>query len=219
MLRRQMCAATASEFGNALGIGYISRQKYMRIKLGQEDPPESNWMMQQGQERENWVCELYFRLMGAFHNPVTLYTDTFRVYEPDRRFGGSPDRLVTDATGEVWLLECKTAYADSMRDCVPPAHSLQMLGLCTIYGYRKAHYICSNYGRGIYLAEVTWTPGFWDNEILPRLRQFGDWWTRKEAPPKMSSAEKDKVLALIAQHTHVTEIPAVSAIMQAQVSQ
>lgn len=216
MLRRQMCAATCSEFGNALGIGYISRKKYMRIKLGLEEAEPANWMMQQGQLRENWVCELYYRLMGAFYHPVSLYTDSFRVYEPDRRLGGSPDRLVTDATGEIWLLECKTAYAEQMRDRVPPAHSLQMLGLCAIYGYTKAHYICSNYGRGIYLAEVTWTPGFWETEVLPRLRQFADWWTCKEEPPIMRTADKEALLALIEEHTHVTEIPAVSRIMRAR---
>lgn len=220
MLRRNKCASTCSEFGNALGVGYISRQKYMRIKLGLEQPEESNWMMQQGQLRENWVCELYYRLMHAFRHPIVLYTSNFRVYEFDRRLGGSPDRIVRDAdTGEEWLLECKTAYAEEMRDSVPPSHSLQMLGLCEIYGLHKAHYICSNYERGIFIAEVTWTPGFWRNEVLPRLRQFADWWTLKEVPPQMASGAKAEINELIMQHTIVTEIPAISRLMQERESQ
>jgi len=217
MLRRKKCAATCSEFANALGIGYISRQKYMRIKLEQEEPEATNWMMQQGQLRENWVCELYFRIMAAFKQPVLLYTDSFKVYAQDRRLGGSPDRIVFDAaTGERWLLECKTAYADTMRDSVPAAHSLQMLGLCEIYGLDKAHYICSNYERGIYVAEVCWTPGFWCNEVLPRLRQFADWWTLKQQPPQMKSEDKERLLELIEANTIVTEIPAISQLVQAR---
>jgi len=214
MLRRRKCAATCSEFANALGIGYISRQKYMRIKLEQEPAPESNWMMHQGQLRENWVCELYFRIMHAFRHSVTLYTDSFKVYNGDKRLGGSPDRIVVDATGERWLLECKTAYAETMRDSVPAAHSLQMLGLCEIYGLHKAHYICSNYERGIYIAEVRWRHGFWRDVVMPRLQQFADWWTLKQTPPKMSEVEKAELRDLIEYNTIVTEIPAISQLAQ-----
>ena len=219
MLRRKKHAATCSEYGNALGIGYISRAKYMRIKLEMEAAPESNWMMDQGRERENWVCELYYRIMGAFHHPVQLWVDDFRSYAEDRRLGGSPDRLVTDESGECWLLECKTAYADQMRDSVPPCHSLQMLGLCQIYDLDKAHYICSNYERGIYLAEVTWRPNFWRREVYPRLKEFADWWTLKELPPPMPSGEKQELLELIEDNTFVTEIPAVSHTAQLRESQ
>ena len=188
----------------------------MKIKLDLIPPEEANWMMEQGQLRENWVCELYFRIMGAFGHPVSLYIDSFKVYEADKRFGGSPDRIVEDNSGERWLLECKTAYAEQMRDSVPPSHSLQMLGLCEIYGLDKAHYICSNYERGIFIAEVTWTPGFWRNEIFPRLRQFADWWTVKQLPPKMNSGDKAALLDLIQQHTIVTQIPAIAQRVQAQ---
>jgi hypothetical protein len=218
-LRRAECASTCSEFANALGVGYISRQKYMRIKQKEEEPEPSNWMMQQGNLRENWVCELYYRIMHAFRHPVTLYTDSFKVYDVDRRFGGSPDRIVEDECGDRWLLECKTAYASEMHSSVPPGHSLQMLGLCEIYGLSKAHYICSNYERGIYVAQVTWTPNFWRNEILPRLRQFADWWTLKQVPPTMKTSDKLQLLDLIAQHTHVTEIPAISQLVRARESQ
>jgi hypothetical protein len=216
LLARQCCAATCSEFANALGIGYVSRRKYMRRKLLLEPSDEPNWMMQEGIRRENWVCELYFRIMAAFRHPVTLYVDGFRTYELDCRLGGSPDRIVQDATGERWLLECKTAYAAQMRDRVPPAHSLQMLGLCTIYGFDKAHYICSNYDKGIYLAEVRWTPNFWQRCIYPRLRQFADWWTLQEMPPNMSETDKQELFQLIEDNTIVTEVPAVSAIAQAR---
>ena len=216
MLRRKKKAATCSEFANACGIGYISRQKYMRIKLELEPAEESNWMMLEGQKREDHVCELYYRLMHAFHHPVQLEVHDFIDYYKDSRLGGSPDRIVRDNTGERWLLECKTAYADAMRDCVPPAHSLQMLGLCVFYNLPYAHYICSNYDKGIFIAQVSWTPNFWQDHIYPRLRQFADWWTTKTMPPTMKSADKEELLQLIQQHTIVTEVPAISRVMRAR---
>ena len=106
---RSRCASTCSDYGSALGVGYISRKKYMKIKLGIEPPPEANWRMLEGQKRENWVCELYYRLMGAFGDPVELFTDHFKEDPDDHRLGGSVDRLVrSKATGERWVLECKT---------------------------------------------------------------------------------------------------------------
>ena len=42
---RQKCAATCSEYGNALGVGYCSRAAYMRRKLGLDPPTEKNWIM------------------------------------------------------------------------------------------------------------------------------------------------------------------------------
>lgn len=106
---RSKCAITWSEAANALGIGYDSRQAYMKRKLGITPPKEPNWRMLEGQKRENWVCELYFRIMGAFWQPVDLWVDAFRFDPQDRRLGGSVDRLVTDRkTGEQWVLECKT---------------------------------------------------------------------------------------------------------------
>lgn len=201
-------AATCSEYGNALGIGYISRQKYMRIKLGMEQAEEANWMMLAGQEREPWVAEVYFRLMHSCGHPVVLDVDAFQSYHADRRLGGSVDRLVTDAQGNRWLLEVKTCPRGNIRDSVPETHSLQMLGLCEIYQLPFAHYIASTYDKSIFLAEVRWTPNFWRNEIYPRLKRFADWWSLRELPPQMSSAEKIELLQLIRANTLVTEVPA-----------
>ncbi len=105
---RSKCAITASEAASALGIGYDSRIAYMKRKLGTTPPKEPNWKMLEGQKRENWVCELYFRIMGAHYHPVQLWTDAFQFDWKDRRLGGSVDRLVTDESGARWVLECKT---------------------------------------------------------------------------------------------------------------
>ena len=215
-LRRGQCATTASEFANALGIGYVSRPKYMRIKLGLEPPAECNWMMQRGTEMEPWVAELYYRLMGACRCPVQLRTHDFATYAPDRRLGGSPDRIVHDAHGNKWLLECKTQYGDTLRTHVPPAHNLQMLGLCAIYALPYAHYMCLNEQQGVYCAEVRWSPNLWSEHVYPRLREFADMWTRRQVPGSMRTDDKVALYELLEAHTTVTEIPAVGSIAQAR---
>ena len=201
-------AATCSEYGNALGVGYISRQKYMRIKLGLQKADEANWMMLAGQEREAWVAEVYFRLMHSCGHPVMLDVDAFCSYALDRRLGGSVDRLVSDAQGNKWLLEVKTCPRGNIRDSVPETHSLQMLWLCAIYNLPYAHYIASTYDKSIFLAEVRWTAGFWEEEIYPRLREFADWWSVRQMPPRMTNEDKCDLLKLIRENTIVTEVPA-----------
>ncbi len=81
----------------------------MKRKLGMTPPVEQNWRMKEGNEREPWGAELYFRLMAFCGQPVTFEIDGFRKDWQDHRLGGSPDRIVTDTeTGERWLLEIKT---------------------------------------------------------------------------------------------------------------
>lgn len=215
--RRSRCASTCSEYANALGIGYVSRQKYMRTKLGIDAPQEANWRMQQGNLRENWVCELYYRLMHRFGADISLSIDGFHADPQDWRFGGSVDRVVQcNKTGEQWVLECKTCPDGDMRVEVPTGHLLQMLGLCHAYNLPKAHYICWSQHQGILLAEVTFAPTLWSNEIYPRLKQFGDWWALRQIPPQMSKIEKDAIVMTIRDNCHVREISAASTWRQQQ---
>jgi len=210
-------AATASQYGAAIGVGYISRRKYMRQKLGIDESDPPNWRMQEGNRREPHIAELYYRIMHAWQHPVQLSVDAFVKDPDDPRIGGSVDRLVTDSNNDRWVLEIKTQPdADYVRNEVPITHLLQMLGLCHAYGYDKAHYICSAYGHGIFLAEVTWRPGFWNTEIYPRLRQFADWWALRRTPPIMRSEEKMALIAKIRANSFVTRIPALVAPMPLQ---
>ncbi len=209
---RDLHAATCSQYAAALGIGYISRRKYMKRKLGMLRPVEQNWRMSEGNRREPWVCELYYRIMGACNHPVKLWVDNFKSDPDDHRLGGSVDRLVTDAQGDRWVLECKTCPGGDMRTEIPVAHLLQMLGLCHVYGLNKAHYICSSYGQGIFLAEITWLPGFWETEIAPRLQEFAAWWAVRRLPPSMKQAEKVHLIELVFANSVITEIPAVGSI-------
>lgn len=206
---RSRHAATASEYGTAIGVGYKSRRKYMKQKLGFEAPEEPNWRMKEGNYREPWVAELYYRIMASCGHPVTLETDGFQEDPWDRRLGGSVDRLVSDATGERWLLEIKTCPDGDMRVEIPVTHLVQMAGLCQCYGFDYAHYICSSYGQGILIARVDFCPGLWADTVYPRLREFADMWSRRQLPGKMAGSDREALISEIRARCTVTEIPAV----------
>ncbi len=123
-------AVTWSQAGNAIGVGYDSRIKYMKRKLGIEPEPESNWRMQEGNKREPWAAELYHRIMGWCGVDVELEMHCFASDPHDKRVGGSPDRIVRDKkTGERWLLEIKTCPGGDMRTEIPLTHLLQVVSL------------------------------------------------------------------------------------------
>lgn len=201
-------AITWSQAAAALGIGYISRRAYMREKLGLSSPPVANWRMLEGQRREPWVAELYFRLMGSCGSPVVLATSPFQQDPADKRLGGSPDRIV-HCGASSWLLEIKTQPgADNQRLHIPVGHLLQMHGLCHTYGLPFAHYACWCAARGLFVAEVHFDPALWDY-VYPRYRQFADWWTLRQLPPPMPSSEKCELECQITRMCSVVSITAV----------
>lgn len=212
---RKECAITWSQAANALGIGYDSKQKYMRRQLGLEPAFEGNWATSEGTRREPWVAELYFRIMGAFGDPVELATDAFSFLKQDRRMGGSVDRIVTSkTTGEEWVLEIKTCPNGDMRTKIPISHIVQMLGQCETMKLPKAHYIAHSQGQGIYLAEVTWDVNLWDKIVYPKLKEFADIWSVRGTPSRTSQQEKDELETLIRNNTFIYEIPICSKLRQ-----
>lgn len=209
---RNNCAVTASRVGDAVGVGYSSRQKYWREKKGLEPKTEMNWRMQEGIRREPWVAELYFRLMGAFGAPVSLYTNAFTHLPEDHRMGGSVDRIVEcDRTGERWVLEIKTCPDGAMRTELPVTHNLQMLFLCRTLQMRKAHYIAHSQCQGIFLAEVTWDESLWEKLIFPRLQSFAACVYSNDPPDKLEKGEKQNLIERIKAATHVREIECFTA--------
>jgi YqaJ-like viral recombinase domain len=99
----------------------------MKRKLGFSPPVEQNWRMKEGNEREPWGAELYYRIMGFCRQPVRFEIESFRRDWQDHRLGGSPDRIVIDAeTGERWLLEIKTCPGGDMRTEIPIGHLMQV---------------------------------------------------------------------------------------------
>jgi predicted phage-related endonuclease len=210
---RDTCAATASSYANALGIGYDSRAKYMRRKLHIDPPVESNWLMQFGNDHENWVCEIYFRVLASCGQVTRRETRGFDRDPDDCRLGGSVDGIITDvATGERWVLECKTQpNAMECRDQIPVSHICQMVGLMHHTGLKKAHYISWNPENGVFLAEVTCDPRLWDEVMYPRLKQFADWRACGVIPPNMKKADKQYILDAIDEWAYVTEIPSLNS--------
>ena len=70
--KRDQCAITWSQAANALGVGYESRQLYMKRKLKMVPKQESNWRLQEGILREPTIAELYFlrQTPGKLYHPV-----------------------------------------------------------------------------------------------------------------------------------------------------
>jgi hypothetical protein len=120
---RAQHAITWSEAANAAGVGYDSRKAYMKRKLGLSPPVEQNWRMREGNEREPWAAELYYRIMGFCGTQVRYSVESFRSDWQDHRLGGSPDRIVEDVgTGERWLLEIKTVRYISLEPSATRRH-------------------------------------------------------------------------------------------------
>lgn len=204
---RRRYAATASRFGDVCGVGYNSAQKYMRQKLGLEPEDEENWMMERGRLMENWVVLVYQQLMREAKRAVHCREDGIAELPADRRIAGSPDRLVFEiGTGEWHVLECKTCYRSELRDHLPITHNLQMMGLCAIYGFAKAHYICWLEGEGAQLYEVSWAPGTFEQHVLPLLRRFADFRALKQVPPPFPRGHKKAFTELIESLTTVCTI-------------
>ena len=208
---RRKHAITWSRAGDAIGVGYNSRAKYMREKLGIDPEPEANWRMLEGNKREPWAAELYYRIMAFCGQDVDLLVEHFASDSADPRIGGSPDRIVTDrATGEKWLLEIKTQPgATEVRTEIPITHLLQMHGLCHTYGLPKAHYICWCQSKGIFIAEVLFHPNLWDF-LYPRYKDFASLWAYGIVPGRMDSQEKQTIIDYVNSHVIVREIASVS---------
>jgi hypothetical protein len=162
--------------------------------------------MEEGTRREPWIAEVYLQLMDLSGEQVTLAIDAFRVLAEDPRFGGSVDRLVRWGDRTL-VLECKTCpEAEDFRPYIPHGHLVQMCGLCKLYDLRSAHYICSTYERGIYLAEITFDPRLWEETIYPALCEFADHLAQKKDFGRMPGGVKASIMADIAKWSFIAPI-------------
>lgn len=207
---RDQHAVTWSQAGNAIGVGYDSRRRYMKRKLGMIPKTEANWRMTEGNRREPWGAELYHRIMGWCGVDVELEVHCFASDPSDRRIGGSPDRIVRDKlTGERWLLEIKTCPGGDMRTEIPITHLVQMLGLCHTYGLHKAHYICWSQHQGILISEVYFHPQL-VQQVFRWLTEFADLWSVRALPGRMEKGEREKREFIIRQGCFISEINCVA---------
>lgn len=205
--QRLRCAATCSEYGEALGVGYGDPVTYMQRKWQVLPPVEPNWMMQQGTKYEPWICGLYYRLMYDAGARIRMDTNAFEHDPWDIRLGGSVDRLVTDLhTGERYVLECKMGFSAVPRTTVPVTHLLQMLGLCHVHGVGKAHYVCWQRNVAVFVAEVTFDDDLW-NRVYDRLRVFADHWAAGTLPVKLTARERHDFVEEILVRCHVHAVP------------
>ncbi len=217
---RSKHAITWSEAANALGIGYDSRQLYMKRKLGMVPEKECNWKMSEGQRREPWAAELYYRIMRFCGVNIVLTSEAFRQHPQDRRLGGSVDRIVHDLdTGEEWILEIKTCPGGAMRTEIPISHIVQMHGLCHTYGVHKVHYFCWSQCQGALISELRFDDTLWTDVLYPRYRDFANLWALRIVPPRASKEEKDDLIEEIKARTYISELSCVATKWQQQVQQ
>ena len=186
MQLRKKQAATCSRFGDAFGVGYNSRAKYMRLKLGLEQPDPSNDLMQFGINNEDWCCWQYKRIMAEKGVHVRLITHGYRRFADDPDSGGSVDRQVEDlATGERWVLEIKTRRYGGPREAMPPSHQLQCVALGELFKVPFVHYMCWSPDDAFHLIKVTWATEFWDFMLWPAIAAFNAQWRSKTIPENM----------------------------------
>ena len=203
---RERHAITWSNAGTVCGVGYETRQLYMKRKLKLVPEKPLNWAMSEGIKREPYAAELYYRIMHFCGYNIRFIMDAFKEDPQDKRIGGSVDRIVEDLdSGEKWILEIKTNPGKEMRTAVPITHNLQMHGLCHTYGLNKAHYFCWSSGQGSYLAEVTWEPVLW-HRVYEWYAEFADQWERQEIPKGLKGTEKEARAEFIWRHTNVGEV-------------
>lgn len=197
---------TCSNYANAVGIGYTSRAKLMRQKLGLEARDDTNSRMQFGIEYENWVAKVYQWIMTQNGHRVSLHTHGF-CYDPtDERFGGSIDRIAV-VDGEFLVLECKTCPdRGECRREVPDSHLLQLVGLMHAYELSRAHYISWTPEKGVMTCEVTYDAEFWQHYLYPALLEFAAYLEAQTIPPKMTKASKQRLLDAVDRHVHVAPI-------------
>ena len=187
---RATMGATASRFGAAYGVGYISRQRYMAKRRGELPDDPDNVAMSKGRELEDYVVALYRDVVLGSPETVYMANHGFRRYPADPRIGGSPDRVCEDLrTGRKWILEIKTTTPSKLRDEVPYTHMCQMQGLMAIYGLDTAHYVCWGEDHGIFAAEVPFSEEFWFEHLYPALAEFCNLWDGGGDVPRFKRGE------------------------------
>lgn len=205
---RKRQAATCSQFGNAFGVGYKSRSKYMRVKLGLDDADEMNEVMKFGIDYEDWVCLMYCRFIeSATGHRIQLKTHGYRRFTDDPDSGGSPDRIVVDLdTGASWPLEIKTRLHGGMRDFVPDSHKLQCVGIGVLFHSQFTDYCCWTPDEGILLSRIRWEKEFWTDHLWPAIREFNDLWRCGEIPARMPNGLAAERRALIDEMVYATPL-------------
>lgn len=205
---RSAQGATCSCFGNAFGVGYISRIQYMKRKLKLVPSEPCNEIMQFGLDYEDWCIAKYKELMESKGYRIGMRSHGYRRFALDTDSGGSPDRLVTDLdTGQEWVLEIKTRLHHGIRDYVPESHLLQCVGLSRLYNAPFTDYMCWAPDDALFVSRITHHPEFWYDYLWPAVTSFNDLWRSKTLPGRMPAKLKQQRQAAMKRFINCTHIP------------
>lgn len=189
--RRKKCKCTASRIGDAIAsLGYSSSGFYVKQLRGVVPEQPDNERMAEGRRLEPIVAEAFEAFTGKH---AELWP--FATYDPDPRFGASPDYMVEDGT----LLEIKTtqrkdAFLAAMP--IPIGHLLQMLGQCAVHtpGNWTSYYAA--YHRDthqFYMARVQFESDLWYSCIWPRVKAFMDFVESGNDPKRLRRSAQLKL--------------------------
>ncbi len=189
---REKKGATGSRLGAVLGLGYISRNKYLQRKWGEIPEDAINPLMQFGMDYEDWVTEMYLAWMHKQGQNIALRHDGFKLLPEDHRSGASVDRLVMDLdTGNTWVLEIKCKPRGDVRYEVPINHLLQCVFNAVTHDAEFADYVSWSPEFGeMFISRVSFDKkALWDNFLLHKVREFNDHWQAHTLYPRMKAGE------------------------------
>lgn len=187
---RKKVGVTGSRLGAVLGLGYVSRNRYLQQKWGELPEDPINPLMQFGIDYEDWVAEMYGRWMREQGIPVQLSTDGFKLLGDDPRSGASVDRLVTDGKRK-WVLEIKCKPRGDVRYEVPINHVLQCVFNAVVHGVEFSDYVSwSPECNEMFVARVHFDKdALWDKFLVHKVRDFNDHWQKHVLFKRMRPGE------------------------------
>lgn len=203
---RHSCTITASEVGQALGLGFESRAKLINRKLGLEPEVEDNEYMAFGREHEAMVAAAYEQVMGE--GTYSFGIGTFCIPETEIVVGASPDRIVNN---ERRIVEIKCSPY-TIREEPQPAHLAQLLTQMVVFGIDVGDlvYWCpmqnTSDGRVVLrIARVRFKPILWHAYVVPMLKDFRQCLQRR-IQPIVKSHVKKQILQAFHQYTEFLPI-------------
>lgn len=175
MLARAALDATASEFACAARdeSPFLSRAALLDRKVaGAVTPQVDNPATRFGKVSEPLAVQAYRDQTGFAVRETGLYTCA------DRRYGASPDGVVTDAAGAEGLLEVKCLFSERRRSFVsfakPPARYLpQVQGQLALSGHAWCD-LALWIPNHLAIFRIDRDAHYWDAVLRPGLAAFSD---------------------------------------------
>lgn len=113
--------------------------------------------------------------------------------------GSTIDRLLYDIErNECVVLEIKCPFVKTPEPHARPRYIAQVLMQCAAWGCDYGYlWVYQGNKHPSVLFRIDFIQELWDNEFLPALEEFWEYVETKDAPPRMISGEKGRLIALL----------------------